>query len=316
MTSGKLRSRLLFVHRALALILAPFLVVLCLSGIVLAFQPLAGEGKRSPVDPVALLAALREVDPEGSAGLLIVAPAGDSFELRSRGPGVRGRFGIASRQALPEDESFDVYAAAERLHKGLLLGWNPLMEAAAFGILFLLLIGPFVIGRFVIKPGGSATLAQRHASLGLFFWPLILLPPVTGVMMVLHWGEPARPPEAPPEERLTLAGGLERAAPQLDLARLEMARRWPSGEVLLYVAAGRRGREEAIYKVAAAGDPVVFAPPRNWPHDLHEGRWSRRGAILNMAAAVTLLTLMGSGLVSWWRRRGNEGPSAPASLRN
>jgi hypothetical protein len=127
-------------------------------------------------------------------------------------------------------------------------------------------------------------------------------------MMVMHWGEPARPPEAPAEQRLTLARGLELAAPKLDLARLTMARRWPSGEVLLYLAEGRKRPETKIYKVGPAGDPAPFSPPRDWAHDLHVGSWSRRGAVLNVAGAMSLLTLHLSGLYSWWRRKRGTPP--------
>ncbi len=172
------------------------------------------------------------------------------------------------------------------------------MEASAFGVLFLLLLGPFVVVRL-----GQATLMQRHASLGVLLPPLLLLPPVTGVMMVLHWGEPARPPEAPAEQRLTLARGLELAAPRLDLSRLAMSRRWPSGELLVYLAPAKPRAGQEVFAVDAAGQAAPFAPPRNWPHELHEGRAFRRGSFLNMTAAVGLLTLMGSGLWSFCRRR-------------
>lgn len=295
MTSGKLRSRLLFVHRALAIVLVPFLLVLCVSGIVLAFQPLVGEGPRARIDAAQLQATLAGIDPEGSAGLLIVAEDGRSFELRTRGQGVRGNFDLATGKTQPAEEGFDLYEKAEQLHRGLLLGLNPVMETAAFGVLLLVLLGPFVVGRL-----GGPSLAQRHASLGLLFYPLILLPPLTGVMMVLEIGQPARPPEAPAEQRLSLSRGLELAAPRLDLARLAMARRWPSGEILVYLAPLRRGELE-VFKVDSQGDAASFSPPRNWPHDLHEGRAFHRGSILNMAGAVSLLFLMGSGLASFWR---------------
>lgn len=298
MTSGKLRSRLLFLHRALALVLAPFLLVLVLSGSVLAFAPLVGDddGPRAAVDGGKVLAALAAVDPEGTAGLLLMDPGGASFELRSRGQGVRGHFDLASGQKLPPaEEGFDVFETAERLHKGLLLGLNPLMEAMAFVLLALLLIGPFVIGRL-----GLATWMQRHGTFGLLLWPLLALPPVTGVMMVLHLGEPARPAEAPPEARLTLARGLELATPALDLSRLTAARRWPSGEVLVYLATAEG---EEIFKVAAEGPPQPFTPARNWPHELHEGRWFQGASLINLASALGLLTLMITGLRSWWRNR-------------
>lgn len=297
MTSGKLRSRLLFLHRALALVLAPFLLVLVLSGMVLAFAPLVGDaGPRAAVDGAKVLAALTAVDPEGSAGLLLMDPGGSSFELRSRGQGIRGHFDLASKQKLPPTkEGFDVFETAEQLHKGLLLGLNPLMEAMAFVLLALLLIGPFVIGRL-----GLATWMQRHGTFGLLLWPLLALPPITGVMMVLHLGEPARPPEAPPEARLTLARGLELAAPALDLSHLTAARRWPSGEVLVYLA---KTDGEEIFMVGAAGPPQPFTPARNWPHDLHEGRWFQGASLLNLASALGLLVLMITGLRSWWQNR-------------
>lgn len=297
MTSGKLRARLLSLHRILALLLAPFVLVLCVSGIVLAFRPLVGEGRRPPVDAAQLQQTLSSLDPEGAAGLLIVDPSGASFELRSRGAGPRGRFELATGRQLPPEQGFDVYETAERLHKGLLLGLEPLMQTAAGGILLLVLLGPLVVGRL-----GSVTLAQRHAGLGILFYPLVLLPPLTGLMMVFHLGEPERPPQAPPEARLTLARGLELAAPRLELSRLAVARRWPSGELLVYLAPPQRGQLET-FKVDAAGNVAPFAPPRNWPHDLHEGLAFRRSAVLNMAGAVTLLFLMGSGLWSWWSRR-------------
>ena len=300
MTSGKLRSRLLFVHRTVALLLAPLVLVLLLSGIVLAFAPLVGDDDppRSPVDGAKVVATLKAVDPEGSAGLLLVEPAGQVIELRARGQGVRGRFELATGQKLPaQEEAFDLFATAERLHKGLLLGANPVMETVAFAVLGLLLIGPFLVGRF-----GFKSLGQRHGSFGLLLWPLLVLPPLTGVMMILHLGEPARPAEAPPEQRLSLARGLELAAPRLELTRLVAARRWPSGEVLVYLAAAG-GAGEETFKVSANGEAAAFSPPRNWPHELHEGRWASGASLLNLAAALGLLGLLATGFASWWRRR-------------
>lgn len=298
MTSGKLRSLLVSLHRLLALVLTPLMIVFCLSGILLGVLRMAPPPARGPVDAAAVMAALQAVDPEGSAGLLIVEPGGEAFELRSRGKGVRGRFGVASRQQLPAEEGFDLEAKTEQLHRGLLLGLNPLMEAAAFVVLALVLIGPLIVARL-----GWRTLLQRHAALGLIFWPLVLLPPATGVMMAAHWLEAPRPPEAPAEQRLSIARGLELAAPRLDLSRLAMARRWPSGELLVYLADGPEGRETAIHKVFADGEAAPFAPPRNWPHDLHVGAWSPAGAWLNIAGALALLTLNATGIYSWWRRR-------------
>lgn len=299
MTSGKLRSRLLFLHRALAIVLAPFLLVLLLSGCVLAFAPILGGGEkveRAKVDAAAVLATLQAVDPEGTAALLLVDPAGTSIELRSRGKGVRGRFDLATRQQLPAaEEGFDVFETAERLHKSLLLGLNPVMETAAFGVLALLLIGPFIVVKL-----GNRSLMQRHATFGLSLWPLMILPPLTGVMMVLHWGEPARPAEASVEQRLTLARGLELASPALDLSRLVAARRWPSGELLVYLAAQP---EEEVFAVNSQGEATPFVAPRNWVKDLHEGRWAKGASMLNLAAALSMLGLMATGLYSWWRRR-------------
>lgn len=298
MTSGKLRARLLAAHRILALILTPLVIVLCLTGIVLAFQPMLPADGRSAVDAPRLLESLRAVDPEGTAGLLVVDPAGETFELRSRGKGAKGRFAVATAERLPEKEGFDLFATAERLHRGLLLGLNPVMEASTFGLILILLAGPLVIGRLRLR-----TLMQRHGTLGLAFLPVLLFLPASAAMMVLHLGEPPRPQEIPAERKVDLGRAIELAAPALDLSYLRMARRWPSGEVLLYVRAGSGAGAETIYKLDAAGEPAPFVPPRHWPHSLHTGRWAAGAPLLNMAGSAGMLALTGSGLYSWWRRR-------------
>lgn len=307
MTSGKLGSRLLAAHRVLALILTPLLIVLCLSGMALAFQPMMPAEGRAAVDAPRLLASLRTVDPEGTAGLMVVEPSGEAFELRSRGKGMKGRFSVASGERLEAERGFDFFATAEQLHRGLLLGLNPVMEASTFGLIAILLVGPLVIGRLRLR-----TLMQRHGTLGLVFLPVLLFLPVSAAMMVLHLGEPPRPAEIPAERKVDLGRALELAAPRLDLSRLRLARRWPSGEVLLYVA-GEAGRE-VIYKLDAAGEPVPFVPPRHWPHSLHTGRWAPGAPLLNMAGAAGMLALTGSGLVSWWRRRREERLPRDANL--
>jgi sulfite reductase (NADPH) flavoprotein alpha-component len=105
---------------------------------------------------------------------------------------------------------------------------------------------------------------------------------------------------------VAISQALAVAAPDVDVGRLVMARRFRGGTVLMR-AAGEQGGVFAVTESTATaliGDPSLIK-------QIHEGTWagSWSGA-LNFAVSLALLGLTITGSLSWFRRwrRSRRGP--------
>jgi sulfite reductase (NADPH) flavoprotein alpha-component len=282
---------LLKLHRWLALVTAPILLLIILSGVVLAFKPIVEGGARSPVDVPVLITSLNKADPRGRAGSLSMAADGRSFELRSRGPGPSGRFDAASGVKTGE-LGFDLFAWARNLHENLLIGANWLVTLVTI-VSVLLIVSGLLLGWRTLRH----TLSGWHAGLGWLGLPLVALTPVTGLMMALHLGMPQLPfyEGGHPQP---IARVLEIASGQTDLTRLSLARNFRRGAVMLTVQTDTRPVQ---LLVSGAGELQAVSP--SWVRMLHEGNWAGAfSGVLNLFSALPLLGLLITGVLGWWRR--------------
>lgn len=283
------------VHRWLALVLSPVLLVVILSGMVLAFKPIVAGNGAASVNVPTLIASLNKVDPQGKAGMLSISGDAKSFELSSRGVGPRGTFDMATGAALQE-RHFDVFGVALRLHKNLMLGAGWLVELATYAMLVLI-----VTGLLLGWPRLRNNLAGWHKGFGWLGLPLVVLTPVTAVMMVLHLGMPRLPQYEPAERPLPIARTLEIASSQADLSGLSMARVFRRGGVMISTSTPG---STAQYIVSGHGQLVANTTGPGWVRMLHEGTWA--GAFsgwVNVVSAVLLAGLLVTGVWAWLRRR-------------
>ncbi|MDO6387843.1 PepSY-associated TM helix domain-containing protein [Uliginosibacterium sp. 31-12] len=279
-------------HRWLALLTAPVLLLIILSGLVLAFKPVVESGARPPVDVASLSRALEQADPGHKAGVMSLSSDGTRFVLSARGTGAMGEFDAQSGARVGA-AGFDLFGLARNLHTNLLVGagWLVTLTTSVTVILFL---SGFLLGWRRLRN----TLSGWHAGLGWLAWPLAALTPVTGLMMAFHLGT-ASLPHYEAGRPLPLVKVIEIASQQVDLSKLAQVRTFRGGAVMLTVQDEPRA---ALYLVTSAGELLRSGGP-GWVRMLHEGTWA--GAFSGLFTFMSTLPLLGlllTGLLTWWRR--------------
>jgi sulfite reductase (NADPH) flavoprotein alpha-component len=303
MSLGSIRPTLIFLHRWAGVILAPIFLIVILSGAVLSFRPIVGSFAPPPaatrVDAGQVSALVTRLATTAPVSAVTIADGGRAVDVVSADPAVAGRWDLASGARLAGAAApFDVFAFAERVHKQLLVGLGLVVEIAAWVMLGLVLIGPFLAWlRF------RNSLMGWHTAIGWVLFPLVLLPPLSGVLMTLHVGEGGTPlPRA--ARTVGVAEALSIAAPSVDLADLVQARAFRGGTVML-----RTGGSAPATWVVTDEKAVALTGGPSLVKQIHEGTWGGIGAgALNFAASLALLALAVTGPWSWLARRRRNRP--------
>lgn len=305
MQSIKMKPLLFKLHRWVGLVLTPLFLVIALSGAVLAFKPMlvadkavADPGEMPPVVISEVVALIERLDPTGNqiSGLRIDSQH-NRLSAQSKQAALQGDYDLSSGVRLSssvEKRSFDLFSFAERLHKELLLGAGFLVELAAYLMLFMIVVAPFLAW-----PRLKHSLSGWHRSVGWLLLPLLFMLPATGVFMSLHIGMPELPEMSARNARLPLSQALRLAAEGHDLTDLTQARRFRGGSVMLSTGSGEDQRSLVVTDTAVTSiDPGGYLIKT-----LHEGTWAGAwSGSLNLLGGIALGTLSLTGLLSWSRR--------------
>ncbi|HVX87819.1 MAG TPA: PepSY-associated TM helix domain-containing protein [Gemmatimonadales bacterium] len=294
----QLRPFLVRWHRRLALWLSPVATLVLLSGAVLAFQPMLAPPPpaTAPVDLTRVIELLRRVDPEDRAGAIAIDPAGPKLLVQSdtAPPKVyRLADGVEVPLEAPPGES-GIFDIARWIHHQLWFGLGGLVTLASFGLLALVLAGPFLAP--FRRP---RSLLTWHAATGWVLWPLAVLLPLTAVLIVAPVGRPFGGSRDRTPVALPVA--LEQAAALTDLSALRFAQRMPNGGlfVITHAPGGNVRRMIRDGQVYDFGGRFVRSA-----HLVHTGEWGGIwGGVVALLAAILLLGLQVTGILSWWRRR-------------
>ncbi|MBI3791509.1 MAG: PepSY domain-containing protein, partial [Gemmatimonadetes bacterium] len=281
-------------HRRPALALAPVIPDLLDSGDILPSRP-ARTRANAVVDVARITQALANPAVPRNATAFEVSPDGRTVVAGSPdAPPVAIDVGTLAQVPLPAEDAPDLFEVAARVHRNLWFGLGGLVTLATFALLVLAALGP-LLGPYR-RPRTALT---WHIALGWLSWPLIVFLPLTAVLIVVPIGRP--PGFAREVAPVPLVEALTHAAPQVDLTHLRFAQVMPGGGLFI-VTEGASGPERRIVmgaRVYDFGGRFVQVM-----RDLHAGDvagpWGR---VLVLASALVLLALMGTGLVSWTRRR-------------
>ncbi len=292
MTSFKRYLR--FAHRWVGLILAPIFLVLLLSGAILAFKPIVHDGARlgTPLSPETLIATLQRLDPASEATRLALNADGTilTFQSPSHPQGVRA---LSQTGEILPGEGFNLFQWAKKIHEGLALDADALMELAAYAMLALALAGPLMT-----RPWWRNLPMGWHVAAGWALWPLLVLAPLTGLMMAWHVGQTPHPIDSssPPP---SIVRAIEAASQDKTFAveNLVEARPHKKGGLMLVA----RGATEQRAVVDGSGRFFPLALPL--PKAVHEGTWAGKwSGFLNLLGLAAMGTLLTSGLLARWRR--------------
>lgn len=281
-------------HRWTALVFALPLIVVFVTGFILALEPLWMAGSAAPrsVDPQRLEAILAKHDPDGKLERLFLYPQLDLVVL-----GNRGGLEVDLNSGEPSDAPSTllwVFRESRRIHETLLIDdghtFVTISTSAMLGLIVLgLLLGPRQLRN---------TASGWHTSAAWIALPLIAMSPVTGLMML--YKVTFMSPEAKNDasaQALSLADALKVVQRERDVSELlQLRQRKGFAEARLF-----DNGEQRNYAVTAEG---LKAQERNWPKLLHEGNWlGIWSAIANASTALVLMTLWGTGLYVWVRRK-------------
>lgn len=301
MSFAAVRPTLIGLHRWIGLVLAPLFLLILLSGAVLSFRPILAAAPPSAVsaaiDAPALTALIGRLEAGGQITSITLSADGRTVDVASPAAPIAGRWAIASATRIaPASGGIDVFRTAESLHKSLLLGLGLVVEVASFAMLAIMLAGPFLAWlRF------RNSLIGWHMIVGWCLLPFTLVAPVTAAMMILGLGEGARAPLPRATQPLSISQALTVAARELDTRHLATARGFRGGTVMLRMAGTSGGTfvvtDQSV--TALTGGPSLVK-------QIHEGTWAGAwSGSLNLAIALALLGLTGTGCASWlarWRR--------------
>ena len=295
MLNPGLRRRLAALHRWAALAMAPVIVVILVTGIILALRPiLKAPGDEHPaaaVDPAQVVALLDSIG--GTADFVLVQDDRKSITIFTGPQRPPRTWELATRReiATPPFTPPDFFDKVERVHRDLWGGLGFLVTLASIAMVILIVLGPILA-----RPSrGRKNALGWHIWAGWFAWPLLALLPVSLVMMKLHAPFGRRPAGPPP----SIAAALTTAARTLDLTHLNGAQRFPGGAIV--VVGGDRGEER--YVVRGGSVQPLDSSVSRVGKELHTGTWAGPwSGALNVVAALGLLVMLWTGTLAWMRK--------------
>jgi sulfite reductase (NADPH) flavoprotein alpha-component len=324
MSWAKWKGKILLVHRWIALAISPVLLLVVLSGAVLAFRPLLGRAAEprstGKVDATGLIALLREVDPQGTSRGLLISEDGKTVEIRgaNKEQGNLGTFDIESKARVAPASKIDVFDLAQKGHRGLFVGIHQLSDVATYALVAVLLLGPFIAW-----PRRRNTLMGWHTAMGWFLLPFSALGPITAVMLMLHIGSGPRGGGGGPKGEGRRGGG-EASAPIADFIQSALQH---GTDLRSLRAVAKQGQNTLLtvvtpqglqyHQVSRNGSVAEAKPAPSAIKQLHEGTWAGPlSASLSLLGAASLAAMLVTGLWSWVRkalRKKSKKPRAAAA---
>lgn len=293
------KSRLARTHRWLGVALSPVIALMLLSGIVLAARPwLASRHPRAPIHPVdvqRLITLVARVDSSPAERLLFVNEQRTQFSIGTRDHPPIGPFDITTGARVAEsrapEPTPDLFDRAGAIHNdlGIRQGW--LVALASVALVLVAGIGPFLS-----RGAGRGTILGRHVRTGWLLMPLALYLPATLVMMRMDLPQRSSPSAVP----VPVASALRQASAQMDMSGVmvvQTLRGWT------FIIASVDGHAPERYRLKDGMVAPLKGRVARLGYTLHEGAWGGPvGGIVNALAALVMLWMLGTGLLSAWRR--------------
>ena len=288
------KAILLRVHRWTTLVFALPLLVVIVTGLILAVKPAVTQAAIAPGSVTAgrLEQILAQHDPQRAARGLFFSPLDHTVTLIPGTPGIGSAAIHLNTGAAAEPSVWpEVFRTARRVHERFVFNAHWLVLASTVAMLVLICLG-MLMG----LPRLRNTVSGWHGCVGWFLLPLLIASPLTGLLMAL--GVTFAP--APVRER----------GPQPDL--VEAIRLTAASHDLSAVSWIRPRAGQMLVRIAEGGTPTVYAVkhggleplPSNWPRLLHEGTYgSALGSVVTLLTALAAGGLLISGLIVWARRR-------------
>jgi uncharacterized iron-regulated membrane protein len=281
-------------HRWITLVFALPLAVVIVTGLILSVEPMVATGP-GPVAVTAegLASVLARHDPGNQARTLFIRGYAGNVSLGGASRGSMTHVDLATNSRIDNPGALaGLFSSSRRLHEALILDLRWLVTASTAAMLVLICFG-IALG----WPRIRNNLSGWHKGTAWLFLPLVVLSPLTGLLMALGVTFAGAPAAAPPAPMLPMAEAVRIIAADHDLSTVSWIR--PRGNTLL-----TRLDDDGEMRVFTITRDGLVATSRNWPRLIHEGNWGGALSVLiNVVTSLALMTLMGSGLWLWARRR-------------
>ncbi|MGJ4943683.1 PepSY domain-containing protein [Bradyrhizobium sp. HKCCYLS1011] len=293
------KQLLLKLHRWISLTFAVPLLLIIVTGLILAFEPMVqvASVKSQTVDAARVIELIKQYDPDGKARGITINASTQHLTLQGA-PGAEIDLTTGATTSRPALSSLFMWARMTHEHL-IAMSWLVIASTVAMTVVML-------IGVLMGLPRLRNTLSGWHKGMAWLTLPLILLSPLTGLCMAFGLTFQSGSTAAP-GQRISLPEAVTILAKDHDLAAVSSIGN-RGGRIMARIF---EGDELRAYAVSADG---LTALPRNWPRLLHEGNWSLLGSAANVVISLVLLGLLVSGVLIWSRRRLRR-PSRQHGLR-
>ena len=286
-----LKPWFLKIHGWLAVLFSIPLMVLCVTGLILAFEPIMQHGT---VEPGSLTAEeikgyLAKHDPEGKARALSHRTYENTLTIDGAGPDGEVEIDLFTREPSVEDGSWawsEVFRYNRRLHEHVVVANLDITIASTVVMLVVI-----IVGTFMGLPRLRNSISGWHKGVAWFLLPLLILSPLTGLFLPMGVQMNPFASQAPARSApLPLAQAVDVIAKTHDLSNLIWLRQ-RGGRQMVRLWDGAEARGYAVTKDGL--QPL----PRNFARGLHEGNilgmWS---GIAEVIVALALIMLIGTGV--------------------
>ncbi|HRK23847.1 MAG TPA: PepSY-associated TM helix domain-containing protein [Beijerinckiaceae bacterium] len=294
-----LKAWFLKLHGWIALIFSVPLAILCVTGLVLGFEPIV---QYSTIEPGTLNAEeiiryLDRHDPQGKTTSIVHRPYENTLTLGGVGPEGELEIDLVTRDVTTSDggawDWSEIFRYNRRLHEHVSVAGLELTVAATIAMCVIILLG-VLLGLPVLRN----SVAGWHKAIAWFGLPFLIISPLTGLFIA--WGVSMNIAPAPTPERsapLPIREAVQIAGTSHDLSNLVWLRQ-RGGRQMIRLWDGQEARS---YAIARSG---LVPMPRNVSRMIHEGNflgiWS---GILKVLTGVAFVVLMVTGLWLFIRKQ-------------
>ena len=286
------------IHCWAGLLLSPFFAIILISGLLLLAKPLMTPSfSQKPLNPDNAYAVVRLVDQITTANTTIrgidIGSDHKTIWVTQEGNAPLLQYSISSGLQMGEGGfSASSYQSLKSWHQGLAISAKSFVLFLTCVMIAMMLVGLI----FMTRPQWRKSLISWHNGLGVWFWPIWLILPVTAVMMSFH---------SIPHTSKAINTQITSSVPEIvrylheqhrlqDMVSIKTTRQGP------VITLKKNGRTETLQMLNDTSLVTVNTPTSYLPKIIHEGTWGgRTGIVITLLMQLGLIFFLFSGCLNW-----------------
>ena len=286
------------IHRWAGLLLSPFFAIILISGLLLLAKPLMTPSfSQEPLNPDNAYAVVRLVDQITTTNTTIrgidIGSDHKTIWITQEGNAPLLQYSISSGLQMGKGGfSASSYQSLKSWHQGLAINAKSFVLFLTCVMIAMMLVGLI----FMTRPQWRKSLISWHNGLGVWFWPIWLILPVTAVMMSFH---------SIPHTSKAINTQITSSVPEIvrylheqhrlqDMVSIKTTRQGP------VITLKKNGRTETLQMLNDTSLVTINTPTSYLPKIIHEGTWGgRTGIVITFLMQLGLLFFLFSGCLNW-----------------